>query len=104
MGAANMSANINANVLKNFIIKNIGANHLTEKTAQKAGISKDQFDEANVDENKYLELDEILQDNDLYEQFATMYVAEQDDKAKAKDEETEKKEQTQVKDKNGAGV
>ena len=57
-----MSANINANVLKNFIIKQIGANHLTEKTAQKAGISKDQYAEANVDENKYLELDEILQD------------------------------------------
>ena len=73
-----MSANINANVLKNFIIKQIGANHLTEKTAQKAGISKDQYAEANVDENKYLELDEILQDNDLYEQFATLYVAEQE--------------------------
>lgn len=99
-----MSANINANVLKNFIIKHVGSNHLTEKTAQKAGISKDQFDEANVDENKYLELDEILQDNDLYEQFATMYVAEQDDKRAAKDEETEKKEQTEIKGKNGAGV
>lgn len=99
-----MSANINANVLKNFIIKQIGANHLTEKTAQKAGISKDQFAEANVDENKYLELDEILQDNDLYEQFATLYVAEQDDKRAAKDEEAEKKEQTEIKGKNGAGV
>ncbi len=99
-----MSANINANVLKNFIIKNIGSNHLTEKTAQKAGISKEQFEEANVDENKYLELDEILQDSDLYEQFATMYVEEQDNKKAAKDEEAEKKEQTEIKGKNGAGV
>lgn len=99
-----MSTNINANVLKNFIIKTVGADHLTQKAAQKVGISQDQFNEANADENQYLELDEILQDNDLYEQFATMYVEEKENKDTAKDEEAKKKEQTEIKGKNGAGV
>lgn len=99
-----MSTNINANVLKNFIIKTVGADHLTQKAAQKVGISQDKFDEANADENQYLELDEILQDNDLYEQFATMYVEDKENKDTAKDEEAKKKEQTEIKGKNGAGV
>lgn len=99
-----MSTNINANVLKNFIIKTVGADHLTQKAAQKVGISQDQFNEANADENQYLELDEILQDNDLYEQFATMYVEDKENKDTAKDEEAKKKEQTEIKGKNGAGV
>ena len=99
-----MTANINPNVLKNFIVKTIGANHLTEKQAQKVGIDSNQFEEANIDENNYLELDEIIQDSDLYEQFATLYVEEQDKKATAKDKEQEKEEQRAIKDKNGAGV
>lgn len=99
-----MSTNINQKAVTLFIIKEVGLNHLTEKAAQKHGISKEQFEEANVDENKYLELDEILNDNDIYQQFATMYVEEQDKKAAAKDEEAKKKEEIQVKDKNGAGV
>lgn len=99
-----MSTNINANVLKNFIIKTVGADHLTQKAAQKVGISQEQFNEANADENQYLELDEILQDNDLYEQFATMYVEDRENKDTAKDEEAKKKEQTEIKGKNGAGV
>ena len=63
-----------------------------------------EFEEANKDENCYLDLNEIVQDQDLYNQFATMYANEQDKKAEAKNKEEEKAEQTQVKDKNGAGV
>ena len=68
-----MSTNINANVLKNFIVKTIGADKLTQNQAQKYDIDGNKYVEANKDENAYLELDEILQDSDLYEQFATMY-------------------------------
>ena len=32
-----MATNINPNVLKNFIVKNLGLNHLTEKQAQNKG-------------------------------------------------------------------
>lgn len=98
-----MSTNINANLLKNFIVKTLGADHITAQQAQKVGIDADKYAEANVDENNYLELDEILQDTDLYEQFATMYVQEKEEN-KAVDEEKAKEEEAKVKDKNEAGV
>ena len=46
--------------------------------AQRYDIDADKYTEANKDENAYLELDEILDDKDLYEQFATMFVEEKD--------------------------
>lgn len=64
-----MSTNINANVLKNFIVKQLDADKLTQNQAQKYDIDGNKYVEANKDENAYLELDEILQDSDLYEQF-----------------------------------
>ena len=99
-----MSTNINPNVLKNFIVKTLGSDRILEKQAQNKGIDADKFEEANRDENCYLDLNEIVQDQDLYNQFAVMYANEQDKKAEAKNKEEEKAEQTQVKDKNGAGV
>ncbi len=99
-----MSTNINANVLQNFIIKTVGVDKLTANTAEKFGIDAEKFEEANIDENDFLDLDEIIKDTDLYEQFATLYVQDQDKKESAKDKEQEKEEQITVKDKNGAGV
>ena len=94
-----MSTNINANVLKNFIVKTIGADKLTQTQAQKYDINADKYNEANIDENAYLELDEIIQDSDLYEQFATMYVEEKDKESELADEEKQKEEALKVQDK-----
>ena len=95
-----MSTNINANVLRNFIVKTIGADKLTRNEAQRYDIDADKYQEANIiDENNYLELDEIMQDSDLYAQFATMYVDEQDKKSEAADEEKQKEEAAKVQDK-----
>lgn len=94
-----MSTNINANVLKNFIIKTVGADKLTKNEAQRYDIKQDKFDEANADENNYLELDEIIGDSDLYAQFATMYIDEQDKKSESADEEKQKEEAAKVQDK-----
>ena len=99
-----MSTNINANVLKNFIIKTIGSDKLTANQAQKYGVDADKYAEANVDENNYLELDEILDDSELYKQFAVMYNEELEQKRETQDEEAEKEEQAKVKDKNESGV
>ncbi len=98
-----MSTNINANLLKNFIIKTVG-NDLTAKEAQKLGIENEYQAAAEELDVNALDLDDIMQDVDLYEQFATLYTTEKDQKAEAKDKEKEKEEQTAVKDKNGAGV
>lgn len=94
-----MSTNINANVLRNFIVKNIGGDKLFENKAQSVGIDANNFKEANVDENAYLDIDEILDNSDLYEQFATMFVEEQDKKAEVADEEKQKEEALKVQDK-----
>ena len=99
-----MSAQINANILKNFIVKTIGADKLAHDKAQSFDIDNNKFDEVNENDNNYLEIDEILDDHDLYEQFATLYVEEQDKKANELDAEKEKEEKNKVKDKNGAGA
>ena len=96
-----MATNINANLLQNFIIKNVGKD-LTAKEAQKLGI-EDQYNLASE------ELDETIIDindftDDLLAEFSVLYVTEQEKKAQAKDKEQEKEENIAVKDKNGAGV
>ncbi len=98
-----MAANINTNVLMNFIVKTVGSKHMNENQAQKLGIDIRDYDEANVDANDYLDIDEILDNSELYEQFATMFVDEKD-KRETRDEEKDKEERAKVKDKNGTGV
>ena len=61
-----------------------------------------EFDKANTDENDYIDVDEIIEDKDLYAKFAALYVEEQEKNAEAKDKEKEREEQTQVKSKNDA--
>ena len=93
-----MSTNINSNVLKNFIVKTIGAEKLTQAQAQRYDIDANKYTEANTDENAYLDLDEILDDKDLYEQFATMYVEEKD-KENEVNADKEKEDAAKVQDK-----
>jgi len=97
-----MAPQINSNILKNFIVKTIGADKLAHDRAQSFHINNDKFADANENDNNYLEIDEILDNKDLYEQFATMFVEEQEKKADEKDAEKDKEEKNKVKDKNGA--
>ena len=99
-----MSTHINAHQLKDFIIKTIGADKLEKSQTIKFNIKDDEFETANLDENNYLELDEIIQDDDLYDKFATLFVEEQKKNAEEVDEEKAKEDEIKVKDKNGAGV
>ena len=99
-----MSNQVNANVLKNFIVRNLGIEKLNRNQAQEYKIDGYKFDVADTDENNYIDVDEILEDSELYEQFATIYTEERDNKANEKNEEREKEEETKVKDKNEAGV
>ena len=100
-----MTNQINANVLKNFIVNTLGTEKLSKYEAKKYDIGANEFDEADVDENSYLDLDEMLDNDAIYEKFATMYVEERDNKeANKKDAEREKEEEMKVKDKNGAGI
>lgn len=94
-----MSANINANVLRNFIVKTLGGDKLMNHQVQKYGVDANTYAEANVDENAYLDIDEILDNKDLYAQFATLFVEEQDKDNAAVDEERQKEEALKVQDK-----
>ena len=92
-----MSTEVSANVLKTFLANNLGIRKLDQNQAQKYDIDADKYAEVDQDENG-IEIDEILQDSDLYEQFATMYLEEKD-KANDADAEKEKEEEAKVKDK-----
>ena len=92
-----MSTEVSANVLKTFLANNLGIRKLDQNQAQKYDIDADKYAEVDQDENG-IEIDEILQDSDLYEQFATMYLEEKD-KANSADAEKEKEEEAKVKDK-----
>ncbi len=98
-----MSANINTNLLKNFIVNTIGSDKIAHGNARGFGIDEDKFQEANENDNNYLEIDEILDDDDLYAQFASMFVEEQEANNET-DAENEKEEKEKVKDKSGAGA
>ena len=97
-----MSTNINTNDLRNFIINNLHIRELSKEGANKYDIKDEKFNEADLDVNEYLDVDEIIEDKDLYEKFATLYVEEQKKEAEAKDKEKEKEEETKVKDKSQA--
>lgn len=99
-----MSAQINTNVLKNFIVKTIGADKLTKDQAHKFNVDNKEFSEINENDNNYLEINEILDDSDLYEKFAVLFTEAQDKKTEFANEDKEKEEKLKVKDKNGAGA
>ncbi len=92
-----MSTEVSVNVLKTFLANDLGIRKLDQNQAQKYDIDADKYAEVDKDENG-IEIDEILQDSDLYEQFAALYLEEQD-KAKGPEAEKEKEEEAKVKDK-----
>ena len=92
-----MSTEVSVNVLKTFLANDLGIRKLDQNQAQKYDIDADKYAEVDKDENG-IEIDEILQDSDLYEQFAALYLEEQD-KENSVNAEQEKEEEAKVKDK-----
>ena len=99
-----MSAHINTNLLTNFIKRTIGGDRLTHEKANRFSVDNNDFKDFDSNDSNFIEIDEILDNKDLYEQFATLFVEEQDKKADEKDAEKEKEEANKVKDKSGAGA
>ena len=95
-----MSALVNKNLVRKFVLAQ-NLNHVTERTAkEKLGINKTEFNEANTDENNYLEIDELLEDDKVFEKLAVLYSEELERSAAESDEEKEKEKQKKV---SGAG-
>lgn len=98
-----MSTEVSANVLKTFLANDLGIRKLDQNQAQKYDIDANKYAEVDKDENG-IEIDEILQDNDLYEQFAALYLETKDKESAEVDAEKEKEDEAKVKDKGESGV
>lgn len=85
-----MSTNVSSNVLKTFILSKIGGDTMDRLEAKNLKVDDDAFMEADLDESDDLDIDEIMDNDDLYEHFATMFV-EEEEKRTTKDEEEEKR-------------
>ena len=96
-----MSTNINLQELKTFMVQDLKIERLTQRQAQKEGIKADDFKEANVDENEYLELDEMLKDPDLYKHYAALYIETKE--SEEAEDTAEEEENKPVQAKGGAG-
>ncbi len=93
---------INNFVLKNFILDKIG-NSLNLQEARDLDIEdayQEAYAELGTDE---IEIEDILDNDELYEQFATLYVTETEEE-EAIDKEKEEEERNKVQGKNEAGV
>ena len=98
-----MSTTINNHQLKNFILDKIGQK-LDKKEAEELDIEKQYSEVADEIDVEEIEIDDILDNESLYEQFAVLYTEEKEQKSAVKDKEKDKEEQTKVKDKNKSGV
>lgn len=97
-----MSANVNSYTLHNFVKNLLPSGGLTREEAKKYDIDSAKFDELNKDENYYLDDEELLDDDEMYAMFATMYVEERDKDSAAVDEEKQKQEALKIQDKGGS--
>lgn len=98
-----MNTNINASQLKTFILEKVG-DKLNANEAQKLKITEEYNNLAEELDQTEIHFEDIVQDGDLYEQFAVLYTEEKEQDTAAKDKEAEKEEQNKVQDKNQAGV
>ena len=95
---------INNFVLKNFILDKVGYS-LDLQEARNLGIDGVYNKVANeLDVDDGFEIDDILYNDKLYEQFATLYVTETEEKEETINKEKEEEKLKKVQDKNGAGV
>ena len=98
-----MSTDVNPNALKLFLVNDLGIRKLDKNQAQKYDIDEKKFEEADTDDNG-LEVNEILQDSDLYAQFAAIFEEEKAKKSDSEDSEKKKEEEKKVDKKAGSGA
>ena len=96
-----MSTNINTQSLKKFIMQTLNVGQkLDSMEAKKLGVLYEYNNAVGQDEID-ISVEDVLDNEDLYAQFATMYTAEIE-KNNEVDKEKEKEEQNKVNEKNEA--
>lgn len=100
-----MSTNINTQLLKKFIMQTLNVGQkLDSMEAKKLGVL-DEYDEYNnaVGQDEIdISIEDVLNDKNLYTQFAKMYTEAENEKNNEVDKEKEKEEQNKVNEKNEA--
>lgn len=94
---------INSNILKQFIESKFNSTKINMQQAQQYDIDNETFLETDVSKDFFIDVDEIMDNTDLYEQFATMYVNEMK-KNDDLDEEKEKQKNESVQGTDSAGM
>ena len=89
-----MSTNINNTLLQQFVLKKVG-DTMTANEARDIGVQDNYNKYAEEKDEVEISMDEILDDDDLYADFATLYVQELEEN-NAEDEEKKKEEQAKV--------
>ena len=96
-----MSTNINTQSLKKFIMQTLNVGQkLDSMEAKKLGVL-DEYNNAVGQDEIDISVEDVLDNEDLYAQVATMYTAEIE-KNNEVDKEKEKEEQNKVNEKNEA--
>ena len=96
-----MSTDINTQSLKKFIMQTLNVGQkLDSMEAKKLGVL-DEYNNAVGQDEIDISVEDVLDNEDLYAQFATMYTAEIE-KNNEVDKEKEKEEQNKVNEKNEA--
>ena len=95
-----MSTNINTQLLKKFIFKQIGL-RFDEKEARDLKMLKEYKNAVEQDETD-ISLEDVLNDKNLYTQFAKMCKEAEIEENNEEDEEKAKEEQNKVNEKNEA--
>ena len=84
--------NINANLLRRFVVATLNDDKLSKDDIKKYDVSEDLYEEADINENDELTVDEMLENDTLYEKFAVLYLEENEkiEENGKKKEETDK--------------
>lgn len=80
-------------------VRGIVGDTLDKREADQLGLDTENVNLEEAD----LDINELINNEDLYEQFAVLYTKEQE-KNQLTDKEKEKEERNKVQDKNGAGI
>lgn len=95
--------NVNTQQLYQFISSKIGTK-MTANEAARLDV-RNEYNEICIDQDTdEIEIEDLLDNKDLYAQFATLYVEDKERTQEAKDKDKEKEEQEKVQDKNEAGI
>ena len=85
-------ASINMNQMKTFVAEIFGGQKVNKAVAQGLGITEEQFEQAQTDQDETtISIEEALEDDDIFANFASKFIDEKDAQVKSEpDKEKEK--------------